>query len=177
MKNFIIALICLMLCACGGNVIKNVPIIAGAGTGIYLSYDAVVEAIGNNYDCFSPRELVKLHNISMQLEEVKCTIDKMVEEKGNVEALVLELPNLIPLYQRAQINYLEASDIIMARVDEFNRQDQMVIYSFQASAERLDASIQEAMLDEDGNNNTQMISDILNFTILVGKILIPLLLV
>lgn len=175
MKNFIIGLICLVMCSCGGNVIKNVPIIAGAGTGVYMSHDSVVEAIQNNRDCFSPREIIKLREVNIQLEEVKDTIDRMKVEKGNVEALVMELPKLIPLYQRAKINYLVASDIIMSRVDEFSRQDQMTLYSFQATAQRLDASIQEAMLDENGNNNAQTISDILNFTLMVGKIVIPLL--
>lgn len=182
MRNFILCFICsLFLCfsvvGCS-NTIENIPAITAAGTTAYTDYDVVVGIIEENLDIFSPRELVQLKRANDRLLTVRTKINTLLSKKhGEVVELVTELPTLLPLYSEAKEAYLIAYNIIMSRIDEFSRQEQIILYNYQATCERLDNTITESLTSEDGTDNTQMVKDIVSFVLLVGKVILPLLVV
>lgn len=167
----VVVVMCISLMGC--EKIKNVPIITGAGTTAYMGHDGVVDIVGNNVDAFSPRELIQLREANAQIIKSKAKIDALVAKKGSPAELVMDLPSIIPLYQKAKMAYIVAHDIIMDNIDEFSRQEQMILYSYESTCSRLDKAISEALMDDTGNADT--IRDILSFTLLVGKIILPLL--
>lgn len=180
MKKFVLWFICsLFLClsvAGCGNTLKNVPVIAATGTTVYVGHSAVVNVIKENLDLFSPREMVQLERANDRLVIVKAKVDAINNEKnGNVAELVMELPKLVPLYTEAKEAYLVAHGIILGRIDEFQREDQLVLYNYEATCERLDTAIHDALMSADGTDNAQLVSDIVSFILLVGKIVLPLL--
>ena len=128
-----------------------------------------IDVIKDNLDIFSARELVQLKQANEQIVKVKAQIDLLIEEKGNVANLVKELPKLIPLYEQSRTSYIIAHTIIMSRIDEFSKHDQMVFYAYDSNCARLDKAINES------TGSTQTVKDILQFTLMVGKFLIPLL--
>jgi hypothetical protein len=159
-------------CLAGCETIKNAPIVTATGTAAYMGHDGVVDIIRNNFDVFSPRDLVQLRQANEQMIDVKEQIDALIDKKGAPAELVMDLPKLIPLYEQARMSYIVAHTIIMSRIDEFNRQEQMVLYGYEATCARLDVAIAESITK---NGNTQTVKDILQFTLMVGKFLIPLL--
>jgi hypothetical protein len=68
MKKFILALVCVLCFSVSGcmNTVKNVPVIAAAGTTAYIGHDAIVDVIAMNLDVFSPRELRQLTQVNDQ---------------------------------------------------------------------------------------------------------------
>lgn len=173
MKKTSLICVCILAgCLVGCGTIKNAPIVTAAGTAAYMGHDGVVDIIRNNLDVFSPRDLVQLRQANEQMVDVKEQIDALVDKKGAPAELVMDLPKLIPLYEEARMSYIVAHTIIMSRIDEFNRQEQMVLYAYEATCARLDVAITES-ITKDGN--TQTVKDILQFSLMVGKFLIPLL--
>jgi hypothetical protein len=154
--------------------IKNAATIAGAGTVAHQSFDGVRDIVQDNIDAFSPRDVVRLQSACVVLMDVKAGVDAVVEERGDALSAVSYLADLIPLYERGRIAYMIADDIVMSQIDEFSRQDQLTLYAFQGSCQRLDGAITEA-LNSGGVENAQLVRDILGFVILVGKIVLPLL--
>jgi hypothetical protein len=157
---------------CSG--VKNVATIAGAGTVTHQSFDNVYDIIQNNIDAFSPRDVVRLRSAGVTLVNVKSSVDALVKEKGSAIEVVSGLADLIPLYEQGKIAYVTVDDIVMSQIDEFDRQDQMTLYAFQDNCQRLDAAITDA-LNSGGAENAQLARDILGFVILVGKVVLPLL--
>lgn len=180
MKKSILCFICsLFLClsvvGCG-NTLKNVPVIAATGTTAYVDHDVVVKVIEENLDIFSPREVIQLERANDRLIVVKTKVDAIrVKKNDNVAEMVMDLPKLVPLYTEAKEAYIVAHSIIMSRIEEFVKQDQMILYNYEATCERLDVAITAAITSEDGTDNSQLVSDILSFVFLVGKIVLPLL--
>lgn len=180
MKRFILAFICILCFSISGcmNTIKNVPVITAAGTTAYIGHDSVVEVILMNLDIFSPRELKQLTAVNDRICVVKSKVDKIREKKDDdVAKLVMDLPKLLPLYDEAKEAYLVAHGIIMNRIDEFSIADRGILMSYSDTCARLDFAIQEAVTNEDGTNNAQLVKDIMSFVFLVGKIVLPMLLV
>lgn len=180
MKKFILAFICVLCFSVSGcmNTVKNVPIIGATGTTAYLGHDAVVGVIMANLDIFSSRELKQLTSVNDRICAVKDKIDKMREQRdGDVAKLVMDLPELLPLYDEAKEAYLVAHGIIMNRIDEFSIADRGVLMSYSDTCARLDVAIQEAVTSEDGTSNAQLVKDILGFVFLVGKVVLPMLIV
>lgn len=180
MKRFILALVCVLCFSVSGcmNTVKNVPVIAATGTTAYVGHDTIVEVIEMNLDVFSPRELRQLTQVNDRMCAVKGKIDFMREKRDDdITALVMDLPKLLPLYDEAKEAYLVAHGIIMNRINEFSVADRGVLMSYADTCNRLDVAIQEAVISEDGTNNAQLVRDILAFTLLVGKIVLPMLLV
>lgn len=180
MKRFILTFIfilCFLVSGCM-NTVKNVPVIAASGTTAYVGYDAVVEIIEMNLDIFSIRELNQLTKVNDRICVVKGKIDFMREKRGDDTAvLVMDLPKLLPLYDEAKEAYLVAHGIIMNRIGEFSIADRSVLMNYSDTCARLDAAIQKAVTSSDGTNNAQLVKDILAFVLLVGKIVLPMLLV
>jgi len=182
MKSFILCFICsLFLCfsvvGCG-NTIKNVPIITAAGTTAYVGHDAVMLVIEENIDLFSTREILQLKKANDRLLVVKAKVDVLItKNNGKVAELVMELPRLVPLYTEAKEAYTVAHGIINGRIDEFPKADQMILCNYEATCERLDNAVTEALISKDGTDNTQTVKDIVSFIMLVGKIVLPLILI
>lgn len=175
-KNVValVVVLCMISCMAGcGKTIKNAATIAGAGTVTYQTFDSVGDIIRNNTDVFSPREIVRLRSAGETLTEVKARIDSMIAEHGDALGVVSSLSDLIPLYKQAKIAYGVADKIVMDRIDEFNPQEQMILYTFQESCKRLDGAITEA-INCGGVDNAQTVKDILSFALLVGKVIVPL---
>lgn len=161
---------CLLGClSC--STIKNIPTITGAGTAAYVGHETVVDVVKSNLDIFSARDLVQLKQANTQMIKVKEQIDLLIDEKGNPKELVMDLPALVPLYEQARTSYIVVHTIIMSRIDEFSKHDQMILLTYEANCTRLDKAITESL----ANNNAQTAKDILQFTLMVGKFLIPLL--
>jgi len=163
--------IIVLLAGCGG--VKNAATIAGAGTVTYQSYDEVQEVIASNLDIFSPREIVRLRSAALTISELKAEIQELVAEKGSAVEVVTNLSDIMPLYKKAKVAYVVADKIITARIDEFDTQDQMVLYTFQESCRRMDTAINESLAGGAGNN-AQTVKDVISFVLLVGKIVLPL---
>ena len=172
MKRTVLVLImCSFLLGCG-NVIKNVPTITATGTIAYQGHDNIVNIVQTNLDIFSPRELVQLKMANEQLISVKVQIDAIIAKKGSPAKLAMCLPDLFPLFQQAQIAYISAHDIIFSKIDLFTRQEQMILYSYEANCSRLGKAVETSMSE---NNDSQTTREILQFVVMVGKIAIPLL--
>ena len=176
MKKFttlaIIAIITMGLTACGG-MLKGAATISGTGTEVYQSFDNVYEIIEDNIDAFSPRDVVRLRAAGQVLVDVKGKVCRMLIERGTALQMVADLPDLIPLYERARIAYIVANNIVMSEIDEFDRADQMTLFAFQETCLRFDAAIVGA-LNSGGEGNAQLVKDIMGFLFMVGKIVIPL---
>lgn len=158
------------------NTIKNVPVITTAGTTAYIGHDAVVEVVMMNLDIFSSRELKQLTIVNDRIRIVKDKVDRIRKQKDDdVAKLVMDLPKLLPLYDEAKEAYLVAHGIIMNRINEFSVADRWVLTSYADTCARLDVAIQEAVTSEDGTNNAQLVRDIVTFIFLVGKIVLPML--
>ena len=180
MKRFILVLtfiLCFLISGCM-NTIKNVPVIAATGTGAYMGHEVVVAVISENLDIFSLKELLQLSKANDRLCAVKGRLDAIKEQhSGDVAKLVMDLPVLIPLYEEAKSAYLDAYGIIMNRIDEFSVADRGVLMSYSATCSRLDVAIEEAITNEDGTNNGQLVKDIMSFALLIGKVIVPMLLI
>jgi hypothetical protein len=180
MKAFILALVCVLCFSVSScmNTIKNVPVIAATGTTAYIGHESVVEVVIANLDIFSSRELQQLTNVNDRICIVKDKIDEMREHRDDdAVKLVMDLPRLLPLYSEAKEAYLVAHGIIMNRIDEFSIADRGILMSYSNTCARLDFAIQEAVTSEDGTNNAQLVKDIMSFVFLVGKIVLPMLIV
>ena len=71
---------------------------------------------------------------------------------------------------------IKGSSIVVLRVvsvAEFDRADQMTLFAFQETCLRFDAAIVGA-LNSGGEGNAQLVKDIMGFLFMVGKIVIPL---
>jgi hypothetical protein len=180
MKKFILAFIFILCFSISGcmSTIKNVPIIGATGTTTYLGHDDIVEIIMANLDIFSQRELTQLSKANDRLCVAKAKLDDKHEyHKGDIGKLVMDLSALVPLYEEAKDSYLVAHKIIMNRIDEFSVADRGILLSYSDTCLRLDIAIQESLTSEDGTNNGQLVKDIMSFVLLVGKIILPMLLV
>jgi hypothetical protein len=178
MKKFILAFICVLCFFVSGcaNTIKNVSVISAAGITTYVGHKSVVEVIVVNLDVFNTKEVKQLIKVNNRICTVKDKVDIMREQKnGDVAKLVMDLPALIPLYAEAKEAYLVAHGIIMSRIDEFSITDRAVLVRYSDTCSRLDVVIQEAIVSGDKNNNAQLVMDILVFIVLVGKIVLPML--
>lgn len=171
---FATIVICLSSAYCGGKLIKGAATIAGAGTATYQSFDDVYEIIEDNIDAFSPRDVIRLRSAGETLASVKAEVYAMVAQRGSALNMVADLPELVPLYEKARIAYIVANNIIMSEIDEFSRQDQLTLFAFQDTCIRLDVAVTDAM-NAGGEGNAQLVKDIVGFVILVGKIVLPLL--
>lgn len=180
MKKFILMFTCVLCFLVSGcaDTIKNVSVIAATGTTAYVGHKSVVEVIVVNLDVFSTKEVKQLIKVNDRICIVKDKVDMILEQKnGDVAKLVMNLPVLIPLYAEAKEAYLVAHGIIMSRVDEFSIIDHAVLVRYSDTCSRLDVVIQEAIVSGDKNNNVQLVMDILVFIVLVGKIVLPMLIV
>jgi hypothetical protein len=180
MKKVILAFICVLCFFVSGcaNTVKNVPTIATTGTVAYVGHEPVVEVIITNLDIFSVRELEQLTKVNNRICVVKDRVNVMWQKKdGDVAELVMDLPKLLHLYYEARGAYLVANDIIMSRIDEFSTVDRGILMRYSDNCVHLGAAIQEAVISEDETNNNQLVRDILVFVFLVGKVVLPMLLV
>jgi uncharacterized protein YceK len=169
---FVTLIMCAVMTGCGG--VKNAATIAGAGTATYQSFNTVYDIVKNNSDAFSPRDWERLHDAGNALTEVKAEVYAIAAQRGSALNMVADLPELIPLYEKARHNYIIANNIVMSELDEFCKGDQVVLCAFQSECLRFDAAIVDA-LNAGGTGNAQTVRDILAFVILVGKFAIPLL--
>jgi hypothetical protein len=165
--------LCFLVTSCGGKLIKGAATIAGSGTVIYQSFDNVYGIIEDNIDAFSPRDVVRLRSAGETLASAKAEVYALVAERGTALEMVADLPELIPLFEKAKIAYIEANIIVIAQIDEFERADQMTLFAFQNACIRFDSAIVDA-LNSGGASNAQLVKDIVGFVILVGKIALPL---
>lgn len=180
MKKFILAFICVLCFSVSGcmNTIKNVPTITATGTMAYVGHEPIVEVIIMNLDVFSFKELEQLTKVNDRMCAVKDRVNIMLQKKdGDVAGLVIDLPKLLPLYYEARGAYLVANDIIMGRIVEFSTVDRGILMRYSDNCVRLDAAIQEAATSGGDNNNAQLVRDILIFVFLVGKVVLPMLIV
>jgi hypothetical protein len=131
-----------------------------------------------NLDVFNASELEQLTKVNNRMCAVKNKVNIMWQKKdGDVAELVMDLPKLLPLYYKAREAYLVAHDIIMSRIDEFSTIERGILMRYSDNCARLDAAIQEAAISENGTDNIQLVRDILVFVFLVGKVVLPMLLV
>ena len=167
----------LLMTACGG--VKNATSIVETGTSTYQSFDDVYEIIEDNISAFSPRDVARLKVAGEIITSIKVEIYAQVIKRGSLLKMVADLPDLIPLYERARAAYLMASNIVMDEIDEFDRVDQITLYAFQDTCARLDATITNAINSaaEENARNAQLVRDIISFVVLVGKIAVPLIII
>ena len=169
LNYLVISFACFCFVSC--STIKNIPTITGAGTAAYIGHETVIDVVKDNLDIFSARDLVQLKQANKQMIGVKEQIDLLIDEKGSLKDLVMDLPKLLPLYEQARTSYIVAHTIIMSRIDEFSKHDQIILLTYETNCARLNSAITESL----ASNNAQTARDILQFTLLVGKFLIPLL--
>jgi hypothetical protein len=180
MKKFILMFTCVLCFLVSGcmNTIENVPTIIATGTMAYVGHEPIVEVIIINLDVFNASELEQLTKVNNRMCAVKNKVNIMWQKKdGDVAELVMDLPKLLPLYYKAREAYLVAHDIIMSRIDEFSTIERGILMRYSDNCARLDAAIQEAAISENGTDNIQLVRDILVFVFLVGKVVLPMLLV
>lgn len=172
----IVAIMGVVLINCGGKLIKGASTISGAGTTAYQSFDDVHGIIKDNISAFSPRDVVRLRAASEILSNAKAEVYVLMIERGSALEMANDLPDLIPLYEKARTAFVTASNIVMDEIDEFDREDQIILYSFQNTCSELNVAITEALnsIAEERAQNVQLVRDIMTFVILVGKIAIPL---
>lgn len=162
---------------CGGcaKTIKNIPAIAATGTTAYTGYDLVAGVIATNRGMFSSEEITQLRTAGLRMVAVRNQLATIRGAKSAAE-LAMDLPAMVPLYNEVKSAYLVAQNIVLGHIAEFSENDQIILYSYQGTCQRLDASIHDAMTDDKGKDHSQVVSDIFSFVILIGKIAIPLLL-
>ena len=168
--------LCLTLACCGNATFKGAATISGTGVVAYQTFDDVYRIIESNVDIFSPEDAVRLHAAGEILQGVRVNLCIIMADKGTAHSMVSDLFDLIPLYEKAKNAYVIASTIIMPRIDEFERVDQIALLAFQETCTKLDFAIIVALDDMSIRDaeRAQAVRDITEFIFLVGKIVVPL---
>lgn len=154
---------------------KNAAIVASTGTIAYQSFGDVYEIIQDNLSAFSPRDVARLREAGKTLTIVKAEVSALALSRGSALEMVADLPELIPLYEKARNAYIQANGIVMGQIDEFSVEDQLTLYAFRGTCIRLDTAILESQ--GAASENAQLVRDIVGFVLLVGKIVLPLVIV
>lgn len=168
-KLLIVLLGCFVFIGC--STVKNVGTIAGTGTVVYGSFDDVYQIIENNMDIFSVRDIVKLKEVSLEMLAVKEKLDVIIANESGAMGVAQNIHDLMPLYNRAAVSYAIAESVIMPRIGEFSKADQVTLVGFDTTCKKLNASIVDAT---EGTENTK---EIIDFIFFVGKVVIPLVLI
>lgn len=176
LATIVTIILCLIFIGCGNKPINEAAAISSTGITAYQSFDDVYHIIGGNVDTFSPKDAGRLRSAGKILLGVKVELYTIMIEKSTALDMVTDLPDLIPLYERAKGAYITANNIIMSRIDEFDREDQITLYAFQETCMVFDVAIMDA-IKFNTDKKIQMVKDILVFVVLVSKIAAPLIMI